>query len=75
MSKIRKFYLAAALLFGLTTVGAVVAWALPSHEIETTYFSDATLTGDVGWSILLCDGSYYRTGTVTPYFLRKKTPC
>lgn len=41
------------------------AEALPRNEIERWYFSDASLTIPVGWSITLCDGSRARWGVTT----------
>lgn len=42
--------------------------ALPSTEIEWTYYSDAAKTVEVGGKILTCSGRSYRWGTQTSYY-------
>jgi uncharacterized protein DUF6289 len=70
MSKNRIFglLLALVLLVGAFTIAVPnTAQALPSNEVTTTYYSDATLTNVVGEHILLCTGGYYDWGQRTAY--------
>lgn len=51
------------------------ALALPPNEVETYYYSDATYSQQVGWKILLCNGSRYQEGTTSSYAQYYSTPC
>jgi hypothetical protein len=61
-------------VFAALAVAATV-YALPASEVETFYFSDATLTEEVGYQILACSGARYREGQVTRHSARIQTPC
>ncbi len=60
-----------AILLGLATA----AQALPTNEVETTYYSDATRTDEVGGLFRGCDGSLSAWGKRTRYATRTSTPC
>lgn len=55
--------------------GGGEALALPPNEVETYFYSDATLTHQVGWKLLMCDGSRYQTGTTSQYRAVYSYPC
>lgn len=40
--------------------------AMPCHEVEHNYYSDATYTNQVGWKYLTCHGTY-SWGIITQY--------
>lgn len=61
-----------AALIGTT---AVQSFALPANEIETTYYADASLTEEVGYSFLACDGSRARTGKTSRFKTTTKRAC
>jgi hypothetical protein len=61
-----------AALIGTT---AVQSFALPANEIETTYYADASLTEEVGYSFLACDGSRARTGKTSSFKTTTKRAC
>jgi hypothetical protein len=44
------------------------ASAKPCHEVTTYYYSDATLTTEVGEKYLTCNQGIITTGTVTAYY-------
>jgi len=74
----RKIALVSMML--ATVVGFVCglskgAEALPAQEVETTYFSDATFSVEVGSSFLGCNGSHARSGRTTRYMVKTSTPC
>ncbi len=50
---------------GYTTVA--VTRAGYGYEEEITYYSDASLTTEVGWGHIYCNGHGTLTGTSTPY--------
>jgi uncharacterized protein DUF6289 len=60
------------LLLGLNIARA---YALPTNEVETIYFSDDTFAQEVGYRILLCQGGSYREGRQTGYRATSRTPC
>ncbi|MCH9648789.1 MAG: hypothetical protein K0U98_11160 [Deltaproteobacteria bacterium] len=43
------------------------AQALPGQEVETVWYTDDTLTTEVGWSIRVCGGGYAFWGVKTGY--------
>ncbi|HYH08938.1 MAG TPA: hypothetical protein VEK11_17935 [Thermoanaerobaculia bacterium] len=45
-------------LLALVLVGATSMMALPDHEIEYTYYTDASKTEECGWRIISCSGVY-----------------
>lgn len=59
------------------TVGAysMTTTAAPSYMIETTYYSDATLSNQVGFRVRACNGRTYTSGTVTVYKEVSAEPC
>ncbi len=68
---LRMFGLAATLLGTVATQ----AFALPANEVDTTYYSDATFTQEVGERILACQGGIYREGKVSRFVVSTVTPC
>ena len=68
---LRMFGIIAATLGTLATH----SFALPTNEVEITYFSDATYTDEVGYTFRGCEGSVYREGQRTAYAVRSVTPC
>ncbi|MCB1034240.1 MAG: hypothetical protein KDD47_10445 [Acidobacteria bacterium] len=68
--KRRLLVLALVLCAGGTAayfVGIPEAGALPPNEVEIFYYSDASLTQEVGWFFRACDGSRLEDGTRSPY--------
>ena len=55
-------------------VGATV-YALPASEVEIIYFSDASLTNEVGYRLLACQGGIYREGRTSRHYVRFQSPC
>lgn len=66
-------------ILGIVTalLGATATWsfALPTSEIETVYFSDATYTHEVGYVFRGCNGGIYRQGTTSRYRVSSSTSC
>ena len=62
-------------ILSLLFASAGIAYALPATEVETTYYSDATMATEVGGSLLACQGGFHRWGKVTPFRSRYSTPC
>lgn len=50
-------------------------FALPSNEVETTYYSNGSYSTQIGYSILFCNGSRYSEGTTSIYKQVYSTPC
>lgn len=78
MTKNRFFgcLLALALLAGAFTLGVPeTAQALPSNEVTTTYYSDASKTDVVGERILLCSGGWISWGIKTSYATQYSVSC
>ena len=68
------------LVFGLAAaISAMTAsmsvTAAPRTMVETTYYSDAGMTNEVGFKIRLCSGRTISRGTVTGYFDVSTEPC
>ncbi len=57
------------------TLFSTPALALLGYLTETTYYSDATKTTEVGYSITTCSGKKYTQGTVTTYKDVSREPC
>ena len=60
----------------LTILGSSMAIAANGYITEYVYYSDSSKTTIVGESVSGCNGSFYVTGTITPY--KKRTgnePC
>jgi hypothetical protein len=73
-----------ALLAGATVSVSAPAHARPAAAsmtqglvvVETTFYSDATYTVQVGYKILdQCSGDVYVEGTQTIYKIQKRTAC
>ncbi|MBC3879980.1 hypothetical protein H8K35_06415 [Undibacterium sp. LX40W] len=73
-SKIALFAVSTALAIGAAFT-AVSVTAAPPSMIETTYFSDATLSTQVGYRIRTCSGRTITNGTVTAYKQVSQEPC
>jgi hypothetical protein len=61
-----------AALIGTT---AVQSFALPNNEKETVYFSDATMTNEVGYEYRGCSGGVSLQGRRSRYAVASFTPC
>jgi hypothetical protein len=66
----------------LGILGALVAiaatatvYALPANEVEVIYYSDASMTDEVGYRYTACQGGVYRSGRLTRYAVSFSTPC
>ncbi|WP_435995424.1 DUF6289 family protein [Brevundimonas sp. LjRoot202] len=57
-----------------TAVASATVQNCPS-QVDRTYYSDATLSEDVGSIYIDCDRQIYRTGQITPYFTENYLPC
>jgi Family of unknown function (DUF6289) len=68
---LRMFGIAMALI-GIT---AVQSFALPANEKETVYFSDATMTNEVGYEYRGCNGGVSLQGRRTRYAVASFTSC
>lgn len=66
LKKTTKIKILAAVI-AASSVAVGVAFALPAYSVETSYFSDATKTEEVGSSILTCNGNYTLSGQETTY--------
>ena len=73
-SKIALYAASAAIAIG-AGFAAVSVTAAPPTMIETTYYSDATLTNPVGYRFRACNGRTTTRGTVTPYKEVTAEPC
>ena len=66
-------------MFGIATafigITASQSQALPSNELEVTYYSDETYSEEVGYMFRGCDGSVHREGGVSQYGITSSTPC
>ena len=73
-SKITLFAVSTALAIGaaFTTLSVTAA---PPSLIETTYYSDASLSTEVGYRIRTCSGRTFTSGTVTAYKQVSLEPC
>ena len=54
---------------------ATLAHALPTQEVEWTYYADSNFRNEVGSRLLSCNGRTYTTGRTTRYSVRYNTPC
>ncbi len=74
--KSRFFAVALALaLTGLALAVPSTTNACPPHEIETTYYTDASKTVECGWKIITCGCGVYQEGCVTSYYTRFTSAC
>jgi len=68
MKRLQKLVQTAALTAAVAmSLSPVAAVALPDHELETFYYSDATHTNQVGYKFQGCFGDSYATGIPTAY--------
>ena len=61
-------------LFVMLMVGATSVFALPDHEIEIDYYTDATLTEWCGYRYYLCGASWAVGGCQTTHLTRWDGP-
>ena len=74
MTKLRAIILglsASALLCAL----APLAGALPSSEVDVTYYKDATFETEIGYYFLGCNGQHARSGKTSRFMVRTSEPC
>ncbi|MBI3713531.1 MAG: hypothetical protein HY253_11310 [Burkholderiales bacterium] len=71
-----------AIALALSAVAAISAGAYsmsttaaPTYMTETTYFSNAAHTTEVGYRIRACNGRTFTSGTVTIYKEVSSEPC
>ncbi len=69
-----KKFLGAAAILSLASL-PLPAQALPSQEINTVYYKDASKTEVVGEFTLLCNGQRYSNGQRTNFKTTFKSPC
>lgn len=65
-------------IYPLIAVGAVAgspAYALPAIGYERIYYSDATMSQEVGMRVLTCNGTRDAWGVVTPYMWELTEKC
>ena len=44
-------------------------------SVERYYYSDASMTQQVGMSILSCTGGFQKSGKITSHYIEYKDPC
>ena len=71
----KRFMQALVATSAVLLVGIVDVHALPKNGIETTFYSDASLSTEVGFRLLTCDGRVVRKGKVTKFATRTVTKC
>jgi len=63
----------------LAGLAAATGWAIagpPGQSYTTSYYADATRTGDpVGGNHATCGGQFSSWGTTTPYYTRVFSQC
>jgi hypothetical protein len=64
-----------AVVGALMMLGSALAYALPSYEIEKTFYSGPDKEFEVGGSILTCYGNFIRWGKTTQWADIVTTPC
>ena len=64
-----------SLLIMLMVSSIAPAVASPSSSVDTYYFSNASMTKQVGESHLSCAGVFVKKGKITPYFISTDDPC
>jgi hypothetical protein len=73
-SKIALFTVSTALAIGAAFTAFTVT-AAPPTMIETTYFSDASMSTQVGYRVRTCSGRTITSGTVTAFKEVTAEPC
>ncbi len=70
------------IFFAVSTAVALAAGAYsmsttaaPTYMVETTYYSNAAHTTEVGYRIRACNGRTFTSGTVTVYKEVSSEPC
>ncbi|GGL38818.1 MULTISPECIES: DUF6289 family protein [Caulobacter] len=71
----KTFKILALSVVAASALAAGVAFALPTHEVETYYYSDASHTEEVGHTLLACNGHFFSNGVQTAYADVTSTPC
>lgn len=71
----KRFMRALVATSAVSLVGIVDVQALPTNGIETTFYSNASLSTEVGSRLLACDGRVVRKGKVTKFATRTVTKC
>ncbi len=56
-----------ALILGLALMGSSSVFAGPTLAFTKVYYSDASLTVEVGGISVDCNGKVYRWGVITPF--------
>lgn len=51
------------------------AAALPANGYDIVYYSDASMTNEVGERMLECNGGRYSYGVVTSYYTKETWSC
>lgn len=65
----------ASLLMLVLLSNITPAAASGGYMVERYYYSNASMTQQVGMSILGCTGGFHKVGTITSYFIEYKDPC
>ena len=73
--KLMKTLRMLGIIAALISTTAVQSFALPANEVETTYYADASLTEEVGYYFLGCDGSRFREGKTSSFKATTKRAC
>lgn len=68
--KLKKLYVAA-----VAVLVSAAAYAWPSTTWTRTYYSDASMTTQVGSQTYTCRGTYINLGQQTAYFDYDEQPC
>ncbi|HXD32226.1 MAG TPA: hypothetical protein VN643_13975 [Pyrinomonadaceae bacterium] len=84
-NRVKKFVRTRVLIVILALVVIVFSlMAAPSSRVRVrangdethiTYYTDATLTTQCGYTIILCQGWQAHNGCTTPYYTVSYTPC
>lgn len=72
--KVTKKMALCALASTLAVTSAVAAY-YPSHYVERIYYETSAKRNTVGDSTLFCNGSYYKSGTITSHYDELRFPC
>jgi hypothetical protein len=71
----KTFKILALSVVAASALATGVAFALPTHEVETYYYSDASHTEEVGHTLLACNGHFFSNDVQTAYADVTSTPC
>ena len=64
-----------SLLIMLLLSNITPAAASGGVSVERYYYSNASMTQQVGMSFLSCTGGFQKSGKITSYFIEYKDPC